>query len=337
MKTSIGFPLAAALALSALPGAAAEAKREYGVYEYVVRSAEGAFADASTALEASARGRGFRLLATVDAGVPDRCPYKARVFVLSDPAYAAQVMAASRKTGPFAVVDRVTLFEDEQGLHVAVVNPHSVNRTVLMDDSRYEGFTADHLRSLRQLVTEAVRGKAAQGGYGEMRSTGHIGKTMGIMAGGPFVEKLEEVAVVGGGDWHAVARKVHDGLARPGSRWGMHLAYELELPEAETVVFGSTGAPMEGKSFSIVKAGRDQGRKAFKCPGLAYAGAYPIEVVVTREGDAVRVRLVNVMYRMKMYFEDAGNWAFMTNMGMPGSIQDELTAQIKGALGRLPP
>lgn len=48
----------------------------------------------------------------------------------------------------------------------------------------------------------------------------------------------------------------------------------------------------------------------------------------------MRVRLVNVMYRMQMYFEDAGKWAFMKNMGMPGSIQDELTAQIKGALGR---
>ena len=39
------------------------------------------------------------------------------------------------------------------------------------------------------------------------------------------------------------------------------------------------------------------------------------------------------MYRMKMYFEDAGKWAFMKNMGMPGSIHDELAGQIKSALG----
>ena len=37
------------------------------------------------------------------------------------------------------------------------------------------------------------------------------------------------------------------------------------------------------------------------------------------------------MYRMKMYFEDAGKWAFAKNMGMPGSMQDEMQSQIKKA------
>jgi hypothetical protein len=55
--------------------------------------------------------------------------------------------------------------------------------------------------------------------------------------------------------------------------------------------------------------------------------------VVTRDGTAVKVRLVDTMYRMKMYFEDAGKWAFMKNMGMPGSVHDELAAQIKSGLG----
>jgi hypothetical protein len=35
---------------------------------------------------------------------------------------------------------------------------------------------------------------------------------------------------------------------------------------------------------------------------------------------------------MKMYFEDAGKWAFMKNMGMPGSIADEISAQVRPAL-----
>ena len=36
-------------------------------------------------------------------------------------------------------------------------------------------------------------------------------------------------------------------------------------------------------------------------------------------------------HRMKMYFEDAGKWAFMKNMGMPGSIASETEAQIQAA------
>jgi hypothetical protein len=51
-------------------------------------------------------------------------------------------------------------------------------------------------------------------------------------------------------------------------------------------------------------------------------------------GGAVHVRSVDAMYRMKMFFEDAGKWAFMKNMGMPGSIQDEIAAQVRPALAR---
>jgi hypothetical protein len=38
------------------------------------------------------------------------------------------------------------------------------------------------------------------------------------------------------------------------------------------------------------------------------------------------------MYRMKMYFEDAGKWAFMKNMGMPGSIEEEIALQVRTGL-----
>ena len=160
--------------------------------------------------------------------------------------------------------------------------------------------------------------------FGDRCARGYIGKTMGVLAGGPFDEKIEDVALVAGSELRTVADKLREGLKRTGPKWGMRLAYELELPEHDTMLLGSTGTPMDSQSFSIVKAGGDSSRRSLKCPGLAHAAPYPIEVVVAREGQAVRVRLVDVMYRMKLYFEDAGKWAFMTNLGMPGSIQDEL-------------
>lgn len=51
--------------------------------------------------------------------------------------------------------------------------------------------------------------------------------------------------------------------------------------------------------------------------------------MVARDDDKISVRLVNVMYRMKMYFEDAGKWAFTKNMKMPGSIQVEIEKKIE--------
>jgi hypothetical protein len=321
------------LALAGGPARASDAKAEFGVYEYVLESATGTIDDVAGAMESAFSLRGWRLLAKVDAGVPPGCRYRARVFAIVDPEYAQKLMAVSRKTAPFAVVDRVNVFEDEAGLHVAVLNAESVNRTVFMDDGALADLSRAHVGVLRALVTGAVTGKVSDREFGEKRSRGYIGKTMGVMAGGPFAEKVKDEAVVGSADWNAVAEKVRQGLARPAGKWGLHLTYELKLPEQETVIFGSTGSPMDSKSFSIVGAGADQGRGSFQCPGLAHAAAYPIEVVVTQDGPSVRVRLVDVMYRMKMYFEDAGKWAFMKNMGMPGSVHDELTAQIKSGLG----
>ena len=50
------------------------------------------------------------------------------------------------------------------------------------------------------------------------------------------------------------------------------------------------------------------------------------------DGDRVRIYLIDEMFRMKMYFEDAGKWAFMKNRGMPGSIEKEIGKAIKDAL-----
>lgn len=323
--------LAVALAVATTAGAAPAAAP--GVYQYVVHQAEGSVESVAAAIASAAAGAGFQLLARVPVGAPAGCGFQAEVVALYALDYGGKVVAANRRTGPFAVVDRVNVFEDEKGVHVSVLNPRSVLRTVLMDDQKHAALIESHLSALRALVSGVVKGTPASQDYGEAREKGYIGKTMGVMAGGPFTEKVQDVGVVGGGDWKGIAERVRAGLEKKGPKWGLHLAYTLEIPEAETVVLGSTGTPMDSQSFQIVGAGADSARDGLKCPGLAHAGAYPLEVVVTKDAGSVRVRLVDTMYRMKLYFEDAGKWAFMKNMGMPGSIHDELAAQIKSGLG----
>ncbi|MCB0297490.1 MAG: hypothetical protein KDG51_20110, partial [Calditrichaeota bacterium] len=116
---------------------AGEDRSDDRVYQYVVKSAEGEFDAISAALETTAETAGWQVLSQTDAGVPDGCSYRARVLVLYDAAYAAALMEANRTTGPFAAVDRINLFEDENGTHVSLVNPVCINRTVLMDDEAY--------------------------------------------------------------------------------------------------------------------------------------------------------------------------------------------------------
>ena len=71
-----------------------------------------------------------------------------------------------------------------------------------------------------------------------------------------------------------------------------------------------------------------------RCPGTAHAAAYPIEILFVQKQTVVWVRLLDTMYRMKMFFEDAGKMTFAKNMGMPGSIKKEIKNKIKQAFDR---
>ena len=327
----IGMTLAVVLAVAAA-ASSAPASPKAGVYQYVIHKAQGTPAEVAAAIAEAAPAAGFEKLALVPVGSPEDCRYTASVVALYQPDYAKKVLTANRKTGPFAIVDRVNVFEDENGVHVSVVNPRSILRTVLMEDEAHLALIEQHLADLRKLILGAVEGEASEQEYGKVRKKGHIGRTMGVMAGGPFDKKVQDVSVVGGEDWTVMAGRVEEALKVEGPKWGTSLAYTLELPDFELTVFGTAGTPMDTKSFSIVGAGADGSRNKLACPGLAHAGAYPIEVVVAREGETICTRTVDSMYRMKMYFEDAGKWAFMKNMGMPGSIASETEAQIQTAV-----
>lgn len=329
---SVALAVGALLAPVATGHADDGAKPEFGVYEYVTHLPAGGLPEAATRLAAAAGPDGYTLLAESGSGAPEECPYGARVFVLYRPEVGRELMALNPATAPFAAVDRVMLFEDERGVHAAVVNPRCIDRTVLMDDPRGLDLSARRLHALRGLVATALGGTIDSTDYGEKRDRGYIGKTMGVMAGGKFVDKIEDLATLPGADWQQVGLRVSEALAEPGPKWGVHRVYELPFPEQELLLIGVGGARLEGRSFEIVGAGSEGQRDDLKCPGLAHAAAYPLELVVRNDHGTVRVQMVSAMFRMKMYFEDAGKWAFMKNMGMPGSIADEMRARLAAAL-----
>ena len=167
--------LALTVIMSVTAGAVIADDAGYGVYEYVVEQASGTLDEIAGALEEGAAAGGWKVLAGIDAGVPDDCTFRARVLVLYDSLYASRIISANPETGPFAALDRVTVFEDENGVHVSVVNPHSINRTILMDDSAYEEMTETHLVALREMIASAVEGTPSTTQYGQFREEGYIG------------------------------------------------------------------------------------------------------------------------------------------------------------------
>ncbi len=301
---------------------------EYGVYQYVLTGVRGDLPAISRAISEQATAAGFRVLAGYDYGLPEDCGYKGHLILLNDSAYTAQLMDINPLTAPFAVTDRINIFQDEAGTHISVVNPHSINRTMLMDDVKYEQLSESHLQKLRDMITAAAEGTPSTKEYGQMRAEGFISKTMGVMAGGAFSEKIEDLFVIKNAQWREVAGKVSDALSKPGPEWGMYAAFSLPLESHRLSIIGVTGRRMEARSFEIVGAGDDEEREDYVCAGIADAGAYPFSLVVAQDGADVKVRMVTAMYRMKIFFEDAGKWAFMKNMTMPGSLADEVKEMI---------
>ena len=326
-------PVALLLAVVALVSPARA--QSYGntfVFEYAVRNAQGSVDQVAAQVLDRAKTSGFAVLAESTPGIPAACGFESRVLSLFDATYASALVAAQSGTAAFAAVDRINVFSDEEGVHVAYVNPLGVNRTVLLDDTGFTATSRSHRDKLRQVITSSVTGDPSDRGFGPERDRGYIGRTMGVMAGGPFNEKVQILSAAAGADLAGVLTKLRSSLSRPGPQWGIKLVYDQAMPGGKTHVLGLSGRAMESKSFEIVQAGSDGARKHLTCPGVAHAAAYPLELVVIERNGGVDVVLVDAMYRMKMYFEDAGKWAFMKNMGMPGSIADEIRTAVRAAL-----
>ncbi|HEX4932355.1 MAG TPA: hypothetical protein VFV33_04195 [Gemmatimonadaceae bacterium] len=287
---------------------------------------------AASAIADALKGASFVVLADHAVGGDRSCSFGARVIVAHSPAHAASLLPRSA-TAPFAIPLRLAVYEDERGVHVAMVNLLSIERTIVAE-SGLEAAGRSLVSDMARLVATATRTSRAERSYGQPRDRGLIGKTMGVMAGGPFagqVKVLTSSPVSSNADLKGVADPIWERLRQPPKgEWQLRGIYRLDLVEQGVVILGVSGAAMETRAFRIVGAGSDDARSDFKCPGLAHAAAFPVEVIVRRDGSQAKVEVIDAMFRMKMYFEDAGRMKFARNMGMPGSIADELRALVLG-------
>ena len=324
LRRAVVVPLGAALGLAPAMAITQEAQR---VFVVVADSVPMTVPAASTAIAGALTRQGWTVLADHAVGTDQsRCNYSAHVVVAHQPARVATLLAVGAQSA-YALPVRIAVFEDERGVHVAMVNPLSVERTIIAE-SGLEATGRALVEDVTGVVASATRGHRVNKAYGQSRKRGLIGKTMGVMAGGTFTRQLETITSFTGGT-NAEVRRVADGIWQrlqlpPRGKWQLRGVYRLDLAEQGLVILGVSGAAMEAKAFGIVGAGNDDARSSFKCPGLAYAAAFPLEVVVRRDGGQVKVEAINAMFRMKMYFEDAGQMKFARNMLMPGSIAGEL-------------
>ncbi len=314
MNRFIFITLIAALCLSFTPAFA----EKYGVYVTVTENVEGTFEDAVAHTENALKNNGWNVLASNSNTVPAGCGFKAHTIVVNSPGYGKQIMTHGPNSS-FAVVLRVGIYEDEKGINIAFVNPASLNRTVLGDTEENE-LSAKTMNTLSEIISGAVKGETVNTQTGQIRKKG---KVWGI-GGGNFPDMIEELYKKEdtGDAFRETVKKVKEGIEADTKGWS--LIYTLEPADGNTVIFGVNKEKMEARAYTI--AGEKRASKENTCPGIDHTSAFPIEIIVYKEKGVVKVVILDGMYRMKVYFEDAGRWAFMKNMTMPGQIQDEITS-----------
>ena len=336
LRAVLGGLLALALVSAAAgPQTAVAQEGEYGVYLKLVESAPGGFDQVVATLRESVEASGWTILSDYELGVPEKnCSYRAHGIAAVSDAYVSRVLSYGPRAA-FALPIRFGVYEDEAGVHVAAFNPLSLNRTIISETDFAEG-SAVAVAALQEVVAP-FDGYLVDSQYGQMRDEGLIKKTMGLIAGGAFDGKIEEAASVDVEEYGgliATAEHLYAGLedAADDYDWQMRPMYLLDLSDQGVVLIGMTSSAMEAKAFDIVKEGTDETREDFSCPGIAYAAAFPLELVLVEEDGEVKVLIIDAMFRMKMYFEDAGKMKFAANMKMPPSLEGEMRDKIEDSL-----
>jgi uncharacterized protein (DUF302 family) len=288
---------------------------EYGVYVKVAEKVNGTFDEVVKNAENVLAKNGWNVLASYEAAVPEGCGFKAHTIVVNSPDYAQKVMSHGPYSA-FALPLRVGIFTDEKGINISFMNPASLNRTVL-GDTVEKDLSFAKMKELSAILATAGKGTVVNQQTGEIRSKGNVGG----MGGGAFHSKIVEIykKEEAGPNFHDIAAKVRDGIVSNNKGW--RLVYSLELGN-NAIVYGLDKQKTEARAFKI--AGEKRESKNNPCPGIDHSPAFPVEVVVLKENGMVKVVTLDEMYRMKVYFEDAGNWAFMKNMRMPGEIEKEI-------------
>jgi len=300
--------------MTVLPAAAGV---QYGTFIKITEKATGSFDAVSKAVESGLQKAGWEILGTYDTGVPQACNFRSRVIIFSSKDYADEIMKNGVKAA-FALPLRAGVYEDETGINIAFVNPASINRTII-DETKLDTFSSVLAESLIDAIAGAVPGTVVKKQIGEIRNKGRVGG----MGGGDFIDKIKEIYTAKD-DTDETFKKVSDGV-REGilnNTKGWKLTYVYDLSDHGAIIFGVTNNKMERRAFTI--AGEKRSSSSYKCPGIDHDASFPIEVIVYKDGGRVKVVTLDGMYRMKLYFEDAGMWAFMKNMRMPGEIEDEI-------------
>jgi uncharacterized protein (DUF302 family) len=300
---------------------------EYGVYVKIMERAKGSFDEVSAKVERALKEDGWEILTTYETGTPEDSALRSRVIIFSSPPYTASIMSYGVKAA-FALPLRIGVYEDKVGINITLLNPVAINRT-MVHETRTKKPSLSTVETISTAIAEAVEGTKVMKQMGEIRKA----RNLGDFGNKNFRDKIVTIFSARHDSEPAYKRIIENvkyGIQHNTKNW--ELVYTLDLSSYGTTIFGIGNADIERMAFSIAR--EKKSNKFFKFPVLYHNTAFPIEVIVYKEGGKVKVVTLEEMYRMKYYFEDAGFWVFIKYFRKPGQIQDEIVEMVLDGMKR---
>ncbi len=240
--------------------------------------------------------KSFKIIATYNPGdLPN-----ATVIILSDPSYY-KVVNSVDKNAFFGIPLRVGVLTLKGTTQISFVNPNYVMAAFSKSDKMADAAAKEFNKLLDTLKqTPGIKVEAKLYGYSSSRSVLSSWNMMG--------KSLYTLITIKKFDSNQKAKEALD-KALAANKNGWKKVYEVDLQKA--IVIGVSKPSVEKTSFDI--------------GGINHLTAFPIELLI-KDG---KVIALPEMYRMSLYFMDAGMGAFMAHMSMPGEIDDSLQELLK--------
>lgn len=309
---------------------------DIGIFETILESRD-SFSLTTQALEQAIGGSKLVLQAAHDVRVPGN-KHKARLYVLTSPAYVEAAAAESPRTAS-ALILRVAVFTsgDQHNTFVNMANPVPHAMIYFAESPNYDALVAAAGRAANEIrgLVKTIPGQAVSVQREPLRSEKHYNNFKGdgparMMAKFRTWDKSQlELLEDSADNFDAVVAMVvanlgDDEISDSSEATGWEVVSNIQLRD-DVVHIGLTNPFIEDRMIGINSRFRKQGKSDLSpYPGVDHVAALPTELLIVKEGDQTAVLHYGQMWRMQLYFWDSGYRAFTANMGVPGDIVDSI-------------
>ena len=342
-RASMSASLFAFILILAVVPAHARAAEKYGIYERILDAA-GSFHDTTAALDKAIDASQFMLQGKRDLSYRDKTQ-QVRVYVLTSPAY----MDAASEEPPDTIsaqILRIGVYQYGPGkpTQIDIVNPVALAMVFYSGSRDYDKLIAaarSTEQQLRDMVAQ-VPGKAVQVQLEPMRTEKTLNKFDGdgmakMMARWRnWKESQETVFKTTPANFTKTVQAVESALRASKDKGvdnssGWRLVSMIPVGN-NAVYFGISNDYTENKCIRIDSDFRSRGKAPdAPYPGVDHAPALPLAVLVYNDGKETRVVQYGEMWRMQLYFWDAGYLAFAKNTLIPSVIFSSIDQTLKPA------